>query len=364
MDRDPDRDRDRDQSAAPPAPTELTDLFPRYWNALASVDRSAAIGVAFEAVEIGHDVSSVLTGLVARGQIEVGRCWAANEWNIAQEHAATSVSEEVVAALGTRLHTRPHRGIVVVSCVEGEWHALPAKLLAETLRGAGWDVRYLGASLPAAHLSQFIHDVGPDVVALSCSIPTSLPRARGMIEAARDGGVPVIAGGRGFGSDASRAQRLGANGWAPTAPTAARMLGSPDWPRFTERAPALDQVDDAAEVLWAATGRLTQLAETELRRHFAGMADYDEQAVARTREDLAHIVGFLAAALYVDESALFEEFVAWLDALLVAREVPEEVVRIGLDALAAVLPPLPRAVAFLETVRHGPWSSPVPAAAG
>lgn len=335
-----------------PAP-QLAETFERYWAALATADRRSAVAIATGLVDQGMPVEAVLTDLVSPAQTEVGRRWARNEWNVAQEHAATSISEEVVAALGGRLDAAPQRGIAVVSCVEGEWHALPARLLAETLRSAGWDVRYLGASLPAHHLTQFIHDVGPDVIALSCSISTSLPRARRMIEAARDGGVPVIAGGRGFGTDGRWARLLGADGWAPSGPEAAKTLSADSWPRFTDRAPDFLQVDDAADRIWSGVDELTEATEQELWHRFPAMSDYDSEARARTREDIEHILNFLAASLYVDDVTLFLEFLDWLDALLEARGVPAAAVTAGIDALLAVLPPLPRAKAFLLEAASG-----------
>jgi methanogenic corrinoid protein MtbC1 len=355
---------DRPASAAGFAPgfaPEFASVAERYFAALAAADRRAAVRIARELVDGGAPVGRVLTGLVSPAQIEVGRRWAANEWNVAQEHAATSISEEVVAAIAGDQDVEAHRGIAVVTCVEGEWHALPARLLAETLRSAGWDVRYLGASLPAAHLTQFIHDVGPDVVALSCSLSTSLPRARAMIEAARGGGVPVIAGGRGFGTDGRLAALLGANGWAASAPAAADMLAAPDWPRFTDRAPELRLVDDASSRLWDEIDPLTDAVEDELLRRFPAMAEYDEPARARTREDVHHILDFLAAALYVDDVDLFGEFVGWLDALLEARHVPATALTAGLDAVAAVLPPLPRASEFVTEAAARRRSTAAPA---
>src|SRR3712207_7094162 len=44
---------------------------------------------------------------------------------------------------------RSERGHVVVACLDGEWHALAARIVAEVLRVHGWRVTFLGASVPA-----------------------------------------------------------------------------------------------------------------------------------------------------------------------------------------------------------------------
>ena len=326
-------------------------LAERYWAALAAGDRHGAVRLALESLASGSTVEQTLAELVCPAQVEVGRRWAGNEWNVAQEHIATSISEEVVAALAATTTPDTSAGTALVCCVEGEWHALPARVLAETLRVNGWDVHYLGASLPAQYLAQYAHDVGPDVIGLSCSVSTSLPHARRMVEASRGAGVPVIAGGRGFGTDGRWARALGANGWAPTATDAVRLLAEPTWPRYADPAPALAHPDDAAERLRASAHDLAQQAMDRLGQRFPAMRDYPAAALERTREDLEHIVDFLSAALYVDDVSLLVEFVEWLHDLLSARHVPAVALTSGLDAVAEVVPDVQRVHTFLGTAR-------------
>lgn len=64
-----------------------------------------------------------------------------------------------------------------MACIDGEWHALPARLVAEVLRLRGWRVDYLGAQVPTPHLISHLHRAGPEAVALSSSIATRLPAA-------------------------------------------------------------------------------------------------------------------------------------------------------------------------------------------
>ncbi|MDI5982847.1 cobalamin B12-binding domain-containing protein, partial [Amycolatopsis magusensis] len=121
--------------------------------------------------------------------------WAANRLSVAQEHAATAINDRVIAAA---VHSRPRPravlGRVTVACVDGEWHALPARLLAETLRLRGFTVDYLGAQVPVPHLITHLHRTGPDAVALSGSLAPRLPTAHATITACQAAGVPVIAG--------------------------------------------------------------------------------------------------------------------------------------------------------------------------
>ena len=180
-------------------------------------------------LDAGRPAQRILIDLIARTQERVGRLWAADEWSIAREHAATAVSERAVAALAAHTVVRPTRGRVTIACVDGEWHALPVRILAEMLRLDGWRTDFLGANVPGPHLVTHLHQTGPDAVALSCMLATRLPRAHAAITACRTAGVPVIAGGRGFGPGGRYAQHLGADAWAANAEEAVARLGA-DWP--------------------------------------------------------------------------------------------------------------------------------------
>jgi hypothetical protein len=69
--------------------------------------------------------------------------------------------------------------------------------------------------------------------------------------------------------------------------------------------------------------------------------------VPPTAEDVAHIVDFLGAALYVDDPDLFSGFMAWVSGLLAARDVPAHSLLPGLEPLSEQLEDHPRAIAML-----------------
>src|SRR6476660_9580772 len=128
-----------------------------------------AVTFSLELLDRGVTALEVLLKLVAASQAEAGSRWAGNRWSVAQEHAATHVNEQVVAAVAA--HTRktpPTAGRILVACVDGEWHSLPARLFAEVTRLHGWEVRFLGASVPGPHLVSYLHQHDPLAVAVSC----------------------------------------------------------------------------------------------------------------------------------------------------------------------------------------------------
>ncbi|MEV1177268.1 hypothetical protein [Nonomuraea sp. NPDC049784] len=90
----------------------------------------------------------------------------------------------------------------------------------------------------------------------------------------------------------------------------------------------------------------------ELTRRVPEMeAAYAEHQLGHTADDVAYIVDFLRAALYVDDPELFASFVGWMAEMLAARGIPARVLLSVLDALAGRLPGFPRALATLARAR-------------
>lgn len=346
------------------SPAPMTESLAGYvghlWDAVVAVDEHTAVRGVFDAVDAGVPPEDVLLDIIAPVQHRVGEHWAANRMTVAQEHAATAINDRVIAALA---HHRPpaaaaERGRITVACVDGEWHALPARLLAEVLRLRGWRVDFLGAQVPAPHLIAHLHRTGPQAVGLSSSIATRLPTAHAAITACQAVGVPVLVGGAAFGPDGRYARLLGADAWAPDARTAADFLsrGMPD-----TRPPALGHqpVDDLPHLSDQEYSLVTRTAPqlvketlTQLEERFPALRDYSERQRQHTAEDLAHITDFLATALYTDDDELFTGFLTWTRSILTTRGVPAHSLHPALDALSAQLKDFPRALRILGHARR------------
>ncbi|KUI23160.1 cobalamin-binding protein [Mycobacterium sp. IS-1496] len=321
----------------------------RLWNAVLDGDEYAAAATVFAAIDTGVSAEDVLLEIIAPVQHRVGTEWAANRITVAEEHAATAINDRVIAALAHHPASTPNpkSGRVTVACVDGEWHALPARLLAEVLRLRGWQVDFLGAQVPTPHLIAHLHRTGPVAVALSCSIPTRLPTAHAAITACQAAGVPVIAGGAAFGPDGRYARRLGADAWGPDARAAAECLnrGVDRGHRPAAHHPIddLPHLGDQEYTMVSRTApQLVKATVVDLENRFPAMRTYSERQRQHTTEDIAHIVDFLATALYIDDDELFTGFLTWTADILVARGVPATSLHPALESLGAQLMEFPR----------------------
>lgn len=328
------------------------------WDAVSAVDEYAATELVLRLLDEGADPECVLLDVIAVVQGRVGEEWAANRFSVAQEHAATAINDRAVAAVSVHpaARTAPTRGRITVACVDGEWHALPARLLAEVLKLRGWQVDYLGAQVPTPHLIAHLHSTRADAVALSSSIATRLPTAHAAITACQAVGVPVLVGGAAFGPEGRYATLLGADAWAPDARSAAGHLARGALSRPASDHQQFDDLPHLADQEYTMvardSGSLVRSVFTALEAAFPPMRAYSELQRERTAEDLAHIVDFLATALYLDDEQLFTWFITWTAQILTARGVPAHSLPPVLNLLARELKDFPRAARMLKAGTH------------
>ncbi|MFD3327945.1 B12-binding domain-containing protein [Streptomyces sp. NPDC058701] len=343
----------------------LDHLLERLLAAVLDGDERTAAAVVRQALDTGADPEQVLLDVIARAQRRVGEAWAGNRISVAQEHAATAINERSVAVVAghTASRTEPSRGRVLVACVDGEWHGLPARLVAEVLKLRGWHVDYLGAHVPTPHLVAHIHRTGPDVVALSSSIPTRLPTAHATITACQAAGTPVLVGGAAFGPDGEYARLLGADAWAPDARTAADRLERHPLPRPQPDHQPIDDLPHLADQEYTLVTRtrpqLVRAVFTGLEEQYPAMRGYSEAQRERTAEDLSHVVEFLGTALYTGDEKLFSRFLLWTARILEARGVPAQSLPHALDILGRELKDFPRATDILHSATRRLPSTPI-----
>lgn len=309
-------------------------------------DTSGAVALALRLVDDGEPVANVLSGLVGTAQVEVGDRWHRNEYTVADEHAATAVADAVVSVLTAAEAPPAAASHIVVACAESEWHVLAAKLAAEIFRAEGFRVTFLGPSMPAAHLGGFLERAAPDAVALSCSTPLAFNGVVACVEAAHQAGVPVVLGGRALGTGHRRAETFGADVLSVTAAAAVTALREPIPPGRRESDADIGGALDIARQREA----VVMAAMHELAQRLPGWSGFTDRQRALAAEDFTYIVQFAEAAVLVRDRTVFDDFVAWLESLLLARGLHPTVLPTSLAALAAAASDVPAVLELLEGV--------------
>lgn len=207
----------------------LSELRRRYLAAQLAGNRREALRLVIdEGLARGAAVLDVQLEVIQAAQREIGRLWQENSISIAQEHMATAISSMALSHLFDMAPRAPANGkCVLVACVEGELHDFPARLVADALDLAGFDVRYLGASVPTDSLLQMIAADAPDLLALSTTMTFNVPALRRALERVRaqtGGKLPIVIGGGACGWVKNVAEELAVDGTASDAASTVRVI--------------------------------------------------------------------------------------------------------------------------------------------
>ena len=184
---------------------------------LVASDEPGAWALIEGALVSGMDPVDVHMELLAPALRLIGDRWEAGRLSVADEHRASAVAVRLIGRLGPRFARRgPKRGTVVIGAPAGEEHALPGAILADLLRGAGYDVVDLGADTPPDSFAETARAANRLVSVLIGVTATGKERGvKPTVAAIRAAGVraPILAGGAAI-ADNAHAVRLGGEGWS------------------------------------------------------------------------------------------------------------------------------------------------------
>lgn len=351
------------------ATTPFDTSLPRYLDAVHAGDRRSAVAVAMNLLDSGISPEEIITGLLAASQTAIGLGWQEGRWSVALEHRASAITEAVLQTLTDTAMRAPgaipegSRGRAVVACTEGEWHVLPGRMASEVLRLRGVDVSFIGPSVPAEELADFLGDDPPTAVAVTCSMPISLPGASRTIGALRGLGMYVLCGGLGFGPQGAWAGAAGADTWAPTFSAGADLLlellpqtrPSPRLPIGPPEVTAELTLLRRDQATWVEAAVSLALAK------WPHLAESD-RAVRATREDLGSTLSAVGAATLTADSSLVEQYANWFELVMRAHRLPVWFVASAFELLLAVIPtegPLLRAMAQAGLDACSPITAPI-----
>ncbi|WP_348652876.1 cobalamin-dependent protein [Polyangium sp. y55x31] len=171
-----------------------------------------------EGVGRGAPASEIGLHVLRAAQRRIGELWQDNRIGVADEHLATAIAQVVLSHLYRLSPASPLIDkLVVFGCVEGEHHDFPARLAADALDLAGYDVRFLGADVPTESLMSMIRRECPDLVALSATMSFNLRSLRMTVARLRSDfgeALPILVGGAACDTLVDPGAELGADGFA------------------------------------------------------------------------------------------------------------------------------------------------------
>ena len=156
----------------------------RYGDAMRAADARGAVGIARDVLAAGLSLPALHARVIAPAMYWIGELWAQEALTVADEHAATAISHDVLASIKDPTHNNPPvlGETVLLAAPGGEQHGLGLKMAADVLEAAGYHVVYLGVDVPIEALIQTVATYRPALTGVSLT----MPRASGEIQALID----------------------------------------------------------------------------------------------------------------------------------------------------------------------------------
>jgi methanogenic corrinoid protein MtbC1 len=200
----------------------LADLAGKYLSALLRGERHAASKLVLDAAESGVKIKDIYLFVFQRVQHEIGRLWQINELSVAQEHYCTAATQMIMSQLYPYIFTSEKNGrTMIATCVEGDYHEIGARMVADFFEMAGWDTMYLGANVPTSGILQTLAERKIDLLVVSATMTFHVRAVRELIkvirssEAARN--VKIMVGGYPFNVEPELWREIGADAYSANA---------------------------------------------------------------------------------------------------------------------------------------------------
>ena len=196
--------------------------------AVVTYDAGLAAGAARQAVQEGLDPVALLDGMTEAVRV-VGDAFGANElWLpdlVGAAEAMSAATPIIEGEIKRRGAQRETLGTVVIGTVYGDIHSIGKTMVAAMLVAEGFDVQDLGINVTAGQFVEAVKQYGAAILAMSALLTTTAPEQRKVIDALKQEGirehVRIMVGGGAI--TAAFAESIGADGYDPTAPGAARL---------------------------------------------------------------------------------------------------------------------------------------------
>ena len=159
--------------------------------------------LANENVNSYNELKDFYLQVVQPALYQIGFMWEKGEISVAHEHLASAIISRVMANQYPRFILGEHtKGTAVVTASPNEFHEIGARMVADFLEIDGWDVKYLGASVPEDELIEILEEEPPILLGISAAMPFNIDRVSSIVDKVRNTeklqNIKIMVGGKVF----------------------------------------------------------------------------------------------------------------------------------------------------------------------
>ena len=182
---------------------------------LEAVRRLDTLGLddVLQRAQVSLGDQGLLRRVIAPMAREFGTLWRAGQITAAQEHFFTAMAKVFIWNLTRQYRPDARAPKMVVGTPVGQYHEIGARIVSAVAANNGWNVTYVGASLPAFELAGAVQASGASALVLSIVFPQDDPSLSAELEKLGQllpQNIQVLVGGRASGAYLPALQAIGA----------------------------------------------------------------------------------------------------------------------------------------------------------
>jgi len=204
--------------------------FKEIQDMLIKADLAGLIKLVKSFLENGVTSNDILNrGLIA-GMEVVGERMEDQEMFIPDVLQAAKAMKEAVEFLKPTLVEEgvTTKGTIVIGTVKGDLHDIGKNLVAIMCESVGFEVHNIGVDISPEQFIETVKERNADILMLSALLTTTMPMMKKTIETVKENDLPndvkILVGGAPVSQ--AFADKIGADGYAPDAGSAARLANS------------------------------------------------------------------------------------------------------------------------------------------
>jgi len=205
----------------------MSDIFAELSTAVIEGDLDGIVGLTRKALEDDLDPRQVLDQGLIPGMNHVGVEFKSGRMFVPEVLLSARAMQASMDIIKPRLIETgtPMNGKMLLGTVKGDLHDIGKNLVAMMCAGAGFDVRDLGRDVDPEAFIKAAREFEPDILGMSALLTTTTRSMEKTIKALKEAGlrdkVKIMVGGAPVTQDFC--DRIGADGYAPDAATAAEL---------------------------------------------------------------------------------------------------------------------------------------------
>ncbi|MBU1054895.1 MAG: cobalamin-dependent protein [Proteobacteria bacterium] len=203
------------------------DVFKTITELVISLDEDKAMAAVQKALDEGYDPLEILQKGVIVGLRVIGDKFGSGEYFLPELMMGADLSEACTNKIMEKIPEQANasRGVVLLGAVQGDLHDIGKSLVLRQISLAGYKVHDLGINVPSMTFIDKARELNADIIGLSAFLDATRPFYAEVINYLNDMGLrnkyKVIIGG--VAASAELAESIGADGWAPDAPSAVKL---------------------------------------------------------------------------------------------------------------------------------------------